>query len=212
MPHKKTVDRKDGPADLVPTLRVLAYELGVSDDTVTQWRRRGLCVGGSGGWSITGTYLAARKAGLKPRLPDDADLVALIQEGMISVREEQARKRSAIDGEDEFELPGKSAYDPLFKHQPLRNRADAITREALIGEELKNKELDRKHAVERGDLVTKEESARAAATVRDAFIGLGKQLWTKLDGKLGDMPNSTKQTVAVALQQSWDELLAAVAV
>lgn len=60
----------------------------------------------------------------------------------------------------------------------------------------------------RGTLVTKKEATAAAAEVRDAFMGLGKQLWPRVDGALPDaFPASQRQQMALALKAAWDSLL-----
>ncbi len=204
MPHKRNVDRVDSPPDLVPTLHQLAKALGVSADAMTHWRRRGIAVGGPSGWSITGTYRAARRAKLKPRLPGDARLVAMIDEEM-QTEKSAATIREAMD----FELPGKSAYDPLFRHQPLRTRPEAILREQLIGEEQKNEKLRISIDQERAKLVTQIEATAAASKVRDGFVAMGKQLWPLIDEKLPvEVASSVRQTMAKALQEAWDQAIA----
>ncbi len=204
VPHKRNTDRIDSPPDLVPTLHQLAKALGVSADAMTHWRRRGIAVGGPSGWSITGTYLAARRAKLKPKLPADARLVELIDE---SVKTE--KNAAGIKDALEFELPGKSAYDPLFRNQPIRMRTDAILREQLIGEEQKNEKLRIAIDQERAKLVTQEEATAAAAAVRDGFVALLKQVWPRLDNKLPeDIAASARQKIATALQDTQQELLA----
>lgn len=59
----------------------------------------------------------------------------------------------------------------------------------------------------RGKLVTAKEAKAAAAEVRDAFLAVGKQLWSRADTLLGDMPASEKQRIATAVRQAWEELL-----
>ena len=124
MPHKVT-DRVAGALDQVPTLRKLGKALGVIDDTLTQWRRRGMPAGPP--YSITATYVWARANGLKPRLPADAKLAALCKAGIADV------------GEPVGDLPGHSAYDQLLRDAKPRTYADALGREKLIGEEIANK-------------------------------------------------------------------------
>ena len=60
----------------------------------------------------------------------------------------------------------------------------------------------------RGTLVTKKEATAAAAEIRDAFIGLGKQLWPRVDASLPEgFPASQRQQMALALKGAWDALL-----
>ncbi len=60
----------------------------------------------------------------------------------------------------------------------------------------------------RGKLVTAKEAKSAAAEVRDAFLAVGKQLWSRTDQLLGDtLPASERQRIAQAQAQAWEALL-----
>ncbi len=59
----------------------------------------------------------------------------------------------------------------------------------------------------RGTLVTTKEAKAAAAEVRDAFLAVGKQLWSRTDALLGDLPASDKQRLAQAQAKAWGDLL-----
>ena len=64
----------------------------------------------------------------------------------------------------------------------------------------------------RGKLVTAKEAKAAAAEVRDAFMAIGKQLWSRTDPLLGDMPASEKQRIAQAQAQAWAALVTGLSV
>ena len=124
MPHKVT-SKVEGAVDQVSTLRKLGKALGVIDDTLTQWRRRGMPAGPP--YSITATYVWARSQGLKPKLPADGRLAALCKAGVPDADEPVG------------DLPGHSAYDRLLVRAKPRTYADALQREKVIGEEIANK-------------------------------------------------------------------------
>ena len=125
MPHK-TTGKTQGAVDHVSTLRKLAKSLGVSDDTLTQWRRRGMPDGPP--YSITATYLWARGEGLRPKLPADERLAKLCKVGSVEAPADDAEA-----------LPGFSAYDKFLRRARPANYGEALKREQVIGEEIANK-------------------------------------------------------------------------
>lgn len=204
MPHKRNVQRVDSPPDSAATLKALAKALGVTDDTVTQWKRRGLTVGAAGAWSITGTYRAARKAGLKPRLPDDARLVELIQGSKPDTPPPIAHDESDAS----LALPGHSAYDALVRRGVL-NYKQAQDREELIGEEMVNVVRRVEADKARDTVVDRAEADRAASRVRDRFLDLIKRMPAAVIDRLGDQPHSIQQLVLIAVENAGNDLLEA---
>lgn len=208
MPRKKTKaeDAKAGPADTVPYLRNVADALGVSQDTITEWKRRGLVVGVDGAWSIVGTYLGAMRERLNPRLPRDPALLDLIDEARVATH---AGDPLALADEDA--LPGSSAYDRLLITKKIKIDY-AIAREELIGREVKNDRERIQRDQVRGTLVTKEEARAAAAAVRDAFMVAGKQLPGTVQKMIRDrVPNNFHGAIISAIDEAWEQILAELA-
>lgn len=80
MPHRRP--RGKGLPALqghVRQLRELAAALGVTDDTITAWRKNGAPAGPP--YSIIEWYLWGKAKGYSPRLPEDEKLRALCQRG-----------------------------------------------------------------------------------------------------------------------------------
>lgn len=198
MPHKRE-PKVRAMADQVRTLRDLAEALGVTDDTVTAWKRRGMPAGPP--YSVVATYLWAKAQGLNAQMPKDAALRALIGQADVE------------DDGPVGALPGHSAYDRLLRSARPKTYAQALEREKLIEQEEKNAALRRESAVRQGQLVTREDADKGAAAVRDAFVTAGAQLVQGVVALLpADMKASHQTAATAAVGKAWDDLVARIGV
>lgn len=121
------------------------------------------------------------------------------------------RPRITVDGgtgEDDDETETVDA-EPTGNLEETYAQAKTRMARASADREEFNRDIARINRDElRGALVTRKEALAAAAEVRDAFVGLGKQLWPKVDVALPEgFPASQRQQMAVALKAAWDALL-----
>lgn len=196
MPHKRTQRKRAvaAPGDQVATLGALAEALGRSDDTITEWSKRGIVVGVKGAYSVVLTYFRAKHEGLEPQLPRDPALQAMIL---------AADPPRADDGAP---LPGVSAYDPAITAGRISAK-DAAEREKLIGLELENEAKRREDEVRRGQLVTKDDARAAAALVRDQFVQGGSRLSALVASKLADVKAEVRELAVAAVDEAWATII-----
>jgi hypothetical protein len=77
VPHKRPRKPKPPAATRVERLKDLARIFGLTDDTMTAWRRNGAPPGPP--FSVVEWYVWAKTRGYTPRLPEDAELAKLCE-------------------------------------------------------------------------------------------------------------------------------------
>jgi hypothetical protein len=210
MPHKRVGPVKQKPpADQVATLGELAQLLGRTDDTITQWNQRGLVVGKRGAYSVALTYLRARHAGLEPAMPRDPALQSIIL---------AADPTAGGDGDDALTdeegrpilLPGNCPYDPIVRKKAI-SYAGAYERERVIGQGIVNERQRIEVDKTRGELLTAEEAANAAAEVRDRFMRSSVALPSRVEARLREgkveLSHSQRAALVAAIEAVWAEIL-----
>lgn len=120
-------------------------------------------------------------------------------------------RRSGIQLPNAPSPPGGEEDDEPIVVSDGESFAEARTRRevAAADKEEYNRDIAKIDRDERrGTLVTKKESEAAAAAVRDAFLAVGKQLWTRVDTTLSEDVNaSDRRMFAQALDSAWMALL-----
>lgn len=160
MPFKRKSRAKKPVPGTVGTLKELAKAFRRSDDTMTEWRRRGWIAGPP--FLIVDTYIRALNgmrsnpstAGTLPPLPRDPALAKLCREAGVS-RELDNDEDPEPDEKDVDGLPHATVYDQFIRAGKI-NYSSAIKREELHKQLLDNEAKKTENDIISGKLLTKE--------------------------------------------------------
>ncbi len=161
MPFKRKPKPKRKPKGVVATLKELAHAFRRTDDTMTEWRRRGWIAGPP--FNVVDTYVRALEGmrrdpsrnGALPPLPRDPELSALCKQAGVS-RERDGENDGEPDERNVDGLPHQTVYDEFIRAGKIGYSA-AIKREELHKQLLENEDQEIDNKIKAGKLMSKEE-------------------------------------------------------
>ncbi len=165
--RKSKPKRTRKPKGVVATLKELGKAFRRTDDTMTEWKRRGWIQGPP--FDIVATYIRAlngmradpSRNGALPPLPRDPELAALCKQAGVS-RERDNDEDPEPDERNVEGLPHATVYDVFIRAGKISYSA-AIKREELHKTLLENEDLEIDNKLKSEKLMTREEVDRREA-------------------------------------------------